>query len=354
MLGPQLLPQPEEYEALWEAVRRGAILVLGVSGEGAAAPFPMLDSGEAERWDPEAATALTLAYLGLRLQPSGAPARVPVTAAQGPAPLSAAATVQVPSGQRLHREPDPARLRRWLESAIGTERSGALRPLKVTRSEILARDEGGIVAAALRLGGGTVYVLSEVEILSNEWLGQADNAVFGLGLLTAGGYPGRVVFDEYHHGRVAPPAAPSDLNYPAFQAAAGLALAALALYTLGFAWRFGRPRPAGEPPRRSVLEYVEALAGLYREARAGGLALRTIGGEFRRRLAERLRLPVGVPDDVLVRAAADGGLDVSRLTAILSRVSSLSEEDRLPEREVLRLTRDIADLEEVISKHGYQ
>ncbi len=354
MLGPQLVPQPEEYEALWAAVQGGAVLVLGVSGEETHAPLAMLGAGEAGRWDPRAATALTLAYLGLRLHPSGAPAQVPVTAAQAPSSLSAAAAVQVPSAHRLRRESDPARLRRWLESAIGKERAAGMRPLEVSRLQVLARDEGGIAVAALTVGRGSIYVLSEVEMLSNEWLGKADNAVLGLGLITAGGYPRRVVFDEYHHGRVTSAPPPSDLNYPAFRTAVWLALAALAIYTLGFAWRFGRPKPAGEPPRRSVLEYVEALAGLYREAGAGGLALRTIGGDFRRHLAERLGLPVQIPDDMLIRAAAGRGMEASRLRAVLSRVASLSEDDRLPEAEVLRLTREIADLEEVISQHGHQ
>ncbi|HEY3397983.1 MAG TPA: DUF4350 domain-containing protein [Armatimonadota bacterium] len=350
LLDPQMALTKEEYQALWQCVAKGATVVLAASGEPRALPRTLLGTKEGEIWNPRATTALTLAYLGLRLRPAGTPGRVPVSPAQRRGALAEVAAVFVPSSYRLYYEPQAAELRRRLETVLGKQALPSR--LTTTAPEVLVADAGGPVLARVTYGRGHVFVLAEAEMLSNEHLGQADNAVLALRLLTANGTPRRVLFDEYHHGIITPTALPSAINAGAFWAALWLALAALALYTVGFAWRFGRPRPPAEPPRRSALEYVEAFAALYREARAGGLMIRLIGDDFRRRLAGRLRLATRATDLELVQAAHERGLPADRLQALLAQLAATDPEARLPEPAVLRFTREVSDLEEALRKNG--
>jgi hypothetical protein len=98
---------------------------------------------------------------------------------------------------------------------------------------------------------------------------------------------------------------------------------------------------------------VAALASLYRSAQAGGLAVGLIGGAFRQHLAERLGLPRSAPTEALAQAAGRLSLPTAPLAALLPRLVTVQEEDRLPDREVVRLVREISELEEALSAHGH-
>lgn len=347
ILNAQVVPTVAEYEALWEAVYAGAQLIVAVSGE----PGDSLDgAGYGPGGGPtqQMATPLTLAYLGLVLTPSGRMGLIhlPPEARRGPA--ANVEELQMPSSYRLDRMVNSNRIERLAQVVLDEDRP--VPPLlREARYQVIAQDEEGIIVAGFRLGKGRVYAVSEGELFSNEQLGEADNAVLALNLITANDRPSRVLFDEYHHGIILSTTPPPDLNYPAFGAAMWLAFAALAIFTLGHLWRWGRPRGSQEPPRRSVLEYVGAFAALYREGRAGGAVIRRVGEDFRRRLTERLHLPIRASDQELVRAVADRGGQAGRLEALLQRCQAVSEDDRVGEREVFQFVQQVSDMEEALN-----
>lgn len=347
ILNAQVVPTVAEYEALWEAVYEGAQVIVAVCGEQGDTISCSGGLCPVGAHNQQMTTTLTLAYLGLVLKPSGRMGLIhlPPEARRGPA--ANVEELQMPSNYRLARVADSGRIEQ-LAGAVLEEDRPVPPLLEEAEYQVIAEDEDGIVAAGFRLGQGRVYVVSEVELFSNEQLGEADNAVLALNLITAQGRPSRVLFDEYHHGILLSTAPPADLNYRAFGAAMWLAFAALAIFTLGHLWRWGRPRGSQEPSRRSVLEYVGAFAALYREARAGGAVIRRVGEDFRRRLAERLHLPVRAGDQELIQAAAERGSEVGSLEALLQRWETLSEDDRVGEREVLEFVQQVSDLEEAL------
>ena len=111
------------------------------------------------------------------------------------------------------------------------------------------------VAARTRLGAGELIVLADTSPLSNEGLGAADNAAFGVAV--AGGTP--VAFLETVHG------------YGVSRGFGGLptevkwTLLGLLLTSLVAVWaagrRFGPPEDPDTDPPPPRVEYVEALAG---------------------------------------------------------------------------------------------
>ena len=111
------------------------------------------------------------------------------------------------------------------------------------------------VAARTRLGAGELIVLADTSPLSNEGLGAADNAAFGVAL--AGGTS--VAFLETVHG------------YGVSRGFGGLptevkwTLLGLLLTSLVAVWaagrRFGPPEDPDTDPPPPRVEYVEALAG---------------------------------------------------------------------------------------------
>ena len=345
MLDPQQVPRPEEFRALWAAVREGATAIVSVSAVERQLP-PMLQPRRQEKqWSPRAAADLTLAYLNLQRTAEGEAARLTTPEEDQRGPLAGVTQVEVPSGERVRLGVDGARLREAVEEFWGKEQPLPKRE-KTGAPETLLGDTEGAVLLRCPLGKGAVYVVSEVETFSNEHLDAADNAVLAVNLVTAAGRPGRVVFDEYHHGLLLTSAAPGHLNYGAFSAAMWLALLALAVFMSGYFWRLGRAAPASRPPRRSALEHVAAIASLYQAAEAGGLAVSLAGGEFRRRLRERWGLPASTSDETLVGAAEARGVSPSRLAELLRRLAAVQEEDRLGDAEVVRLIREISEVEE--------
>lgn len=128
-------------------------------------------------------------------------------------------------------------------------------------------------------------------------------------LLNVVGPPGgrRVIWSEYYHGH-----ARSLWSYLADTPVVatlgqGMLLAVVALLTFGR--RRGPVRPLSVEPRTSVLEFVDALAGLYRKAGAAAGAVEIGLTRTRRVLSGLARLPAGASDARLA-AAASGSLGI--------------------------------------------
>lgn len=185
-------------------------------------------------------------------------------------------------------EPTPHRWTEGLGEIRGFDRAFAVGEERTGSEDLLTDGDSLSFAVVVPLGEGRVVAFSDPGPLTNGSIresGVAPLVVRAARDLTAGGR--RLVFDEYHHGlrggSIRGGIAAFLAGHPAGHLALQLAVVGL-LALLGAARRFGAPEPTPPPPRRSPLEHVDALAQLYREARArrvprlllvSGLARRT-------------------------------------------------------------------------------
>jgi hypothetical protein len=117
------------------------------------------------------------------------------------------------------------------------------------------------LAAVYALGDGEITVVAEPSLFRNDCIGRADNAVLAVSLFHRAGR--RAVFDEFYHGLTV-------RGNPAWlltRQPYGLCAAMLVLACLLWAWRegvhLGPPLPEKTPGRRTLREYVDAMANLF-------------------------------------------------------------------------------------------
>lgn len=163
---------------------------------------------------------------------------------------------------------------------------------------LLTGPDGEPVAVALALaGGGTVALVADGKLLSNEALRDTDIGALLIPWLLSPG-PDLVVVDEYHHGFDAGGSLWGAAWHwlrtrPAGWAVLQLfAVSVLALFVSGA--RFGPPLPYRRVERRSELEHVSALGVGLLNAGGHQTAIDLLIGGLRRRLGRSG--PVGGPD----------------------------------------------------------
>lgn len=149
------------------------------------------------------------------------------------------------------------------------------RGLVSQRPEVVlhARDQYGGLLAVAAWGKGCVIGLADPHLLDNASLKKGDHARLALNLLLEHRGKGVLLVDEYHHGYGR---ASSVLGHLArSKVLAPLVQACILLLILWAAEgrRFGLPRPDIKIEGRSSMEYVKAMARIYRRARARVLAL---------------------------------------------------------------------------------
>jgi hypothetical protein len=206
--------------------------------------------------------------------------------------------------------------------------------------------DGRLVMGSFSHGKGEVFVSSDAEMFANAMLGREDNLQLMANLLwprAAGG----VYFDEYHHGfgaRVASTTAPDPgpLNRALIVVAIGFAV-----FLFGKAVRFGAPVAVFDPRRRAAMEYVDALAGLFRRGQANEWALQKTAAAFRRRLTASIGLPVTVEPEPLATALAERrGIPVDETLNLARDVDGALADRSLSHRVLADLVNRMTDLEE--------
>jgi hypothetical protein len=195
----------------------------------------------------------------------------------------------------------------------------------------LANDGRTTIAAAVREGRGTFYIIASLGPFLAAGLGQADNARVALALArnaVVGGGP--VAFDEYHHG--AHPSADVLVLLQSTWPGRALVFASLAgfLYLVLSGRRLGPPVPLDPRPARSSLEYIRGFAGLVRRSGRGEIARRRLRHDLRGGLARALGLDPAMPfDRILATLAATDRERAAEARAVDDALGRRLREDQL-------------------------
>jgi hypothetical protein len=160
---------------------------------------------------------------------------------------------------------------------------------RVAEKGALVSDRLGVLVTELRIGKGRVVLCADPDLFANDTLGQEDNALLAVNLMQAAG-GGLIAFDEYHHGFRRMATAGDVLHAYAGKGGVYQIAAVCLLAMIAAGWRFGMARRLRPVSRRSVLEYVDSMALLYRRADARAVAAEALNRGARRRIAAKLGL----------------------------------------------------------------
>jgi len=213
--------------------------------------------------------------------------------------------------------------------ALSVDRAGSLS--LGPKALALATDGRTSIAAAVREGRGTFYIVASLGPFLAAGLGQADNARVALALAhDAIAQGGTVAFDEYHHGfhPTTDVLVLLQNTWPGralvFAAAAGF------LYLVLSGRRLGPPVPLDPRPARSSLEYIRGFAGLVRRSGRGEIARRRLRRDLRIGLARGLGLDPGQDfDRVLATLAATDRERAADARAVDDALGRRLREDQL-------------------------
>lgn len=174
----------------------------------------------------------------------------------------------------------------------------------------LATDGRTTIAAAVREGRGTFYIVASLGPFLASGLGQADNARVALAFARdAVASGGTVAFDEFHHGFH--PSTDVLVLLESTWPGRALVFASVAafIYLVLSGRRLGPPVPLDPRPARSSLEFIRGFAGLVRRSGRGEIARRRLRRDLRNGLARALGLDPAMPFDRVLAtlAVADRG-----------------------------------------------
>jgi hypothetical protein len=207
-----------------------------------------------------------------------------------------------------------------------------------------ASDKPRILAASFERGKGEIVILAEPALLMNVCLAHDDNSIFAYDLLAGDGR--RVVFDEFYHGlsiRGEPFWLLTQRRY-AVGAFAVLAFASLIIWRKAMV--LGPPLEIAAASRRTILEYVEAMARFFQGARNSRLfVLAEVRTGALRTLGERLGLSPSdaTADNVATALARRSPADARRFEAAMTQLNAAC--DRGPmcsEQDALRALQGIS------------
>ncbi len=189
---------------------------------------------------------------------------------------------------------------------------------------VLYRHGGSPVVVSYRHGAGEVIWWAGTTPLTNRGLDDRRHLAL---LFDTLGPPGerRVLWDEYFHdvrGSLSAYLARTPLPWILAQL-----LALFALVCVTWARRFGPVRVPIEESRVSMLEFVDAVGGLYARAGAAATAVRLAHDALRVRLAARLGLAPSTPPVALAAAAQRRlGAGGPPLAAALQRAERMQDD----------------------------
>jgi hypothetical protein len=222
-------------------------------------------------------------------------------------------------------------------------------PLSVKGLPLLEDLKGGAHLLWRTEEQGAVFVGSSPSMFSNELIGGDDNLPLLMNLLEQVD-GGNVLFDEYHHGyHEAPP-----LTTPYARrvlAALGVQLLLVGgVFLVSRSRRFGPLKGRPRVSRRRSLEFVDALAELYRRGRAGGHAAARLYEDFREEMCRDLRLPHGATAEQLAGAMARRtGRSGPAIARALRDAERAAADQRTSPRRLLAVARVLTELKKEVN-----
>lgn len=204
---------------------------------------------------------------------------------------------------------------------------------KASGSVFVTRNHGEAKAIALEfaVGAGHVTLVAEPALFTNASLQHDRNAVAAYHL-AAGSRGLPVLIDEYYHGSLAGRNALQVLTMYPFPVIALCVLAALGLWAWSNVVRFGPAEQAAGVNRRSILEYVDAMARLYRRGKKEAFVLKTLRDGTLDRLRQDLGMPAGIPEAPLIqrleRRDPESALELLDLLERIDAALDLDSADR--------------------------
>ncbi|ABU58591.1 DUF4350 domain-containing protein [Roseiflexus castenholzii] len=188
---------------------------------------------------------------------------------------------------------------------------------------------GQVLIAGIRIGSGYVYVSASVQLFTNSGLRDPQNAALVLNMLRRLPPGGRILFDEYHHGLIAPPSPTDGLLTTPWGWAGVYVATATALFLLLGGRRFGRAVPLKEETaRRSSAEYLDSMADLYRRGGKRRYMLQHFYADFKRRLAQPYGINPHLEDrEFVYQLARVRPIDEAALLALLSQLRATPSSD---------------------------
>jgi hypothetical protein len=193
---------------------------------------------------------------------------------------------------------------------------------------------------SFREGNGMVWLSGSLYMFSNRALHDLNNAAFILNMLNAIPRNGSVSFDEARHGF----GSTNSLQAWLFNTPSGWGVLLGVVLTMTFlamrGRRFGRAVPLPDNRlRREPVEYIQAMANLFRRSGQRGEMLKHYRAHLRRRLTERFATDPTLSDVELVKTVTfrDPTLDAAQLRGLLAQLSKT----RINETELITTAADV-------------
>jgi hypothetical protein len=244
----------------------------------------------------------------------------------------------------------PTLYSRGVESLKVSKYASRVKIEKGAATYLIGDDKGAILADA-EVGKGRVVMLTDPFIVANNGIDKGDNVALAINLLV-NSPPGKIAFDEYHHGYGSTGDDGSALAYfngtPVkwiyWQA---LLITGLLVYTYGR--RFARPIPLRRERRTTNLEFVSSMANITRLAKASDLAMQNIYSDFHSKLCRYGGVPtrVELPRLAAVVARRMRG-DERELKTLLEKCESVAQGEPTSDSELLKLVTRIREIEREI------
>jgi hypothetical protein len=214
-----------------------------------------------------------------------------------------------------------------------------------TRIQPILTGAGGILLGEVDSGGGTLWILSDPDLLSNVGIDEADNGVVAVSivhaLLPKGG---TVIIDETSHGFEQRPNLLRTMLHPPFVTILLAAIAAMLVLVWAGAIRFGAPQPETEGLAAGKLTLVKSAAKLLRFGTSANNLLLNYRRLVLADAMTELHGPNGLDEFAqaswLDRAAEHRGLAI-RLRPLLDQMSGRVESGRIDATRALRFALDL-------------
>jgi len=209
--------------------------------------------------------------------------------------------------------------------------------------------EGQPGAVLVRHGAGRVLVVPDPSLLTHRGLLRQDNVLFLHNVAALDARPGRVYFDEYHHGLPSGGGAWGYLRYHDQQGSALQLLLVAAIGIWGVGVRLGPAVPVPRETRADAVAYASAVARIYQRAGVRHVLAGLVVRDFFVRLTKPLHLRATASPEQILAAWRKRHPDESakRLEELLRGTAELrrtaSESAALSEHQLLTLTQALDD-----------